>query len=252
MLTSSLLFSQLFSNGMKFGILYFFDFCKWNVLLPLSYGAACPQNRFCKCRAQDDNGGLKCDANMVASWREKQHLSWLLLTAHDNMWWITHAGLSKRTAAGLLGRPNRQSETAKIFWVSWRDKILEWRRSKSRCGNAQTNNRARPHEVNIRSHMQKSLVCWHMQTHHTEKYMHIMNAILNAKHTPVQFYSYGMYEYSNKAYILIFESAANCFSFALAGVNEYTESRDRKYTAHLSVLSRPALHLVKACLSKPI
>lgn len=30
------------------------------------------------------------------------------------------------------------------------------------------------------------------------------------------------------------------------------ESHDQKYTAHLCVLSRPALHLVKACLSKPI
>lgn len=81
-----------------------------------------------------------------------------------------------------------------------------------------------------------------------------MNAIPNAKHTPAQLYSCGMcsYEYSNKAYILIFESAANCFSFALAGVNEYTESHDRKYTARRSVLSRPALHLVEACLSKPI
>lgn len=49
-------------------------------------------------------------------------------------------------------------------------------------------------------------------------------------------------------YILISESAANCFSFALAGVNGSTESHDRKYTAHLSVLSRPAPHLVKARL----
>lgn len=162
-------FSAFFQMAWSSEFSHFFDFCKWDVLLPLNYGAACPQNRFCKCRAQDDNGGLKCDASMVVSWREKQHLSWLPLTAHDNMWWITHAGLSKRTAAGLLGRPDRQSETAKIFWVSWRDKILEWRRSKSRCGNAQTNNRARPHEVNIRSHMQKSLVCWHMQTHTAQR-----------------------------------------------------------------------------------
>lgn len=29
-------------------------------------------------------------------------------------------------------------------------------------------------------------------------------------------------------------------------------SHDQKYTAHLCVLSKPALHLVKACLSKPI
>lgn len=61
-----------------------------------------------------------------------------------------------------------------------------------------------------------------------------------------------LYEYSKKkqdaCYIFIFESAANCFSFAVAGVNESMESHDRKYTTHLSVLSRPAPHLVKARL----
>lgn len=170
---SSLLFSQLYFKRHEVWSPVIHWFCKWNVLLPLNYGAARPQNRFCKCRAQDDNGGLKCDASMVVSWGEKQHLSWLLLTAHDNMWWITHAGLSKRTAAGLLGRPNRQSEAAQIFWVSWRHKTLRWRRSKSRCGNAQTNNRARPHEVNIRSHMQKiTCVLTHANTPHREVYAH--------------------------------------------------------------------------------
>lgn len=34
----------------------------------------------------------------------------------------------------------------------------------------------------------------------------------------------------------------------LDGVNEFMESHDRKYAAHLSVLSRPAPHLVKARL----
>lgn len=48
--------------------------------------------------------------------------------------------------------------------------------------------------------------------------------------------------------ILIFESAANCFSFAPAEVNESTDSHHQKYTTHRSVLSEPAPHLVKACL----
>lgn len=51
-LVSFLLFSQAFSKHwcvVKNGV--FLWLRKWNVLLPLNYGTACPQNRFCKCRA---------------------------------------------------------------------------------------------------------------------------------------------------------------------------------------------------------
>lgn len=87
---------------------------------------------------------------------------WQLMTT----WWITHAVLSKRTAAGLWGwlkqtslKRQRSSGSAGGIKPSSGDDP----RAGIRCGNAQTNNRARPHEVNIRCHIQKSLVRWHMQ-----------------------------------------------------------------------------------------
>lgn len=142
-----LCFLSLVSHGTQFGILYYINFGKWDACLWILPTKQILQAQ----RERDDNGGWKCDANTAVPLREKLHLSWLLLTVHDNAWWITHAGLSNRTTVG----PTRQSETEEIFWVSWRDKNLKHQRSKSRCSNAQTNNKARPHEVNTPSHVQE-------------------------------------------------------------------------------------------------
>lgn len=97
-------------------------------------------------------------------------------------------------------------------------------------------------------------------THRTEKYMHIINATANAKRKMCSACAsarncvhaacvcVNIATRQSSCDILIFESAANCFSFAPAEVNESTDSHHQKYTTHRSVLSEPAPHLVKACL----
>lgn len=198
-------------------------------------------------RERDDNGGWKCDANTAVPWREKLRLSWLLLTAHDNTWWITHAGLSKRTRVG----PTRQSETEEIFWVSWRDKNLKHQRSKSRCSNA-----VMPRQSTRPGHMRKTLrpMC-RIQlapAHTSQRNMWKENALLHRKHNPAQFNcSIISVNIATNLIFLHLNLLANIFDRTSQGEWVH-ESHDQKHTAHLRVLSRPALHLVKACLSKPI
>lgn len=81
---------------------------------------------------------------------------WQLMTTHDEKHMLD------RTTVG----PTTQPGTEEIFWVSWRDKNLKHQRSKSRGNNAQTNNKARPHEVNTPSHVQDATGT---RTHQPEK-----------------------------------------------------------------------------------
>lgn len=109
-----------------------------------------PRKQLCNCR---ENGMLTAVGGVTPtrpSNKEKicicHSCFWQLMTTHDEKHMLD------RSTVG----PTTQPQTKEIFWVIWRDKDLKYQRSKSRCSNAQTNNKARPHEVNAPSHVHDS------------------------------------------------------------------------------------------------